>query len=680
MNIKKYFSISEKLVFKRWQHRGYAVFNTLHREVKIGTLAAAYFICLGYLNTFAQTETDSIANKIRLAEVEVTAHRAPSLYSEVGRLITVIPRSDIETLPVQSVQGLLKYVMNVDVRERGPLGVQADLSLRGGSFDQVMILLNGINITDPQTGHHNLNLPVDISSIDRIEIIEGPASRVHGPNAFSGAINIVTGTSRQNKVSANAMTGDNGLYRAGATLNHNIGSITSYLSASKGTSDGYIDNTDFDILNLFYQLRYRKNNEALNFQTGYTNKAFGANSFYTSDYPEQFEETRTFFSSLGFETGEKILLKPSVYWRRHHDRFELFRDADDAPEWYSGHNYHLTDVFGANVNVTIPWQLGKTSLGGEVRSENIWSNNIGNDMDQPIDVPGEKNVQFTKSYSRNNTSFFFEHNFKTGNFSVSGGIMANFNSGLDYRLNWFPGIDVSYWLSSGLKWYASYNRSLRMPSFTDLFYEGPTNDGNPDLEPEEAETIETGFKYVGKAFTGHLNGFYRKGTNLIDWGRRAGDVKYTTSNVNEIDARGIEISTTLFPQEFGISFIEMVSVGYSWLDQNKKPEEGYESLYVLNHLIHNLNIGIRHMIFHDLSARWNFLYQDRAGHFLRSSDNEQVEYKPFLLTDLRIIWQKGGWQVFAEAANLFDREYYDMGELERPGRWIKGGVNFTLKY
>jgi iron complex outermembrane receptor protein len=124
----------------------------------------------------------------------------------------------------------------------------------------------------------------------------------------------------------------------------------------------------------------------------------------------------------------------------------------------------------------------------------------------------------------------------------------------------------------------------------------------------------------------------------------------------------------------------MVSAGYSWLDQDKNPEEGYESVYVLNHLIHKLNIGIRHRIFRDLSARWNFLYQDRAGHFLRSSDNAQVEYKPFLLTDLRIIWQKGGWQVFAEAANLFDREYYDMGELERPGRWIKGGVNFTLKY
>jgi iron complex outermembrane receptor protein len=680
MNIKKFFTISETLVFKRWQHQNYSVFNTLHRHVKIGMLTMAYFTCLGYMNTFAQTDTTSIANKIRLAEVEVTAHRAPSLYSEVGRLITVVPRSEIEALPVQSVQGVLKYMMNVDVRERGPLGVQADLSLRGGSFDQVMILLNGVNITDPQTGHHNLNLPVDLNSIDRIEIIEGPASRVHGPNAFSGAINIITGTSKENKVSVNTLAGENGLYNAGATLNHNIDNTTSYLSVSKGGSDGYIDNTDFDILNLFYQLRYKKSHESLNFQTGYTNKAFGANSFYTATFPNQFEQTRTFFSSLGFETGKNIRLKPNIYWRRHHDRFELFRDSKNAATWYSGHNYHMTDVFGGNINATIPWSLGKTSVGGEVRSENIWSNNIGVDMDEPLDVPGESGKQFTKSYHRSNASLFLEHNFKLGNLSVSGGIMANFNSGLNYRFNWFPGVDLSYWISPRLKWMASYNQSLRMPTFTDLFYDGPTNVGNPDLEPEEASTVESGVKYVNKVISGHINGFYRNGKNLIDWGRRDGEEEYTTSNVNEINAYGIEVGTTVFPKKIGVPVIEKIDLNYAWLDQDKNPEEGYESVYVLNHLEHKFNMGVHHDIVKNISARWNFLFQDRVGSFTRSSDNAVIEYEPFWLTDLRITWHNQSWRVFAEAANLFDKKYYDMGELERPGRWIKAGVQFSVSY
>jgi len=680
MNIRKYFSIAKALVFTRWQHRSYAVFNTLNREVRIGMLTASYFICLGFMNTFAQTEADTITQKIRLAEIQVTAHRAPSLYSEVGRLITVVPRSEIEALPVQSVQGLLKYMMNVDVRERGPLGVQADLSLRGGSFDQVMILLNGVNITDPQTGHHNLNLPVDLNSIERIEIIEGPAARVHGPNAFSGAVNIVTATSKQNKASANVMAGEHGLYNAGATVNHNIGNTTSYLSASRGGSDGYIENTDFDLLNLFYQFKYQKDRENLNFQAGYTSKAFGANSFYTAAYPNQYEETRTFFSSLGFETGTTIKLKPTIYWRRHHDRFELFRGKQNAADWYENHNYHLTDVYGGNINATIPWTLGKTSVGGEVRSENIWSNNIGTEMDENLEIPGESGVFFTNSYSRANASLFLEHNFKLGNLSVSGGVMANFNSGLDYRMNWFPGVDASYWISPRLKWFASYNQSLRMPTFTDLSYNSPIHVGNSDLEPEEAATVETGIKYVGTVFSGHVNGFYRRGKNLIDWGRQVGEEEYTTTNVNEINAYGVEVMGTFFPARLGIPLFEKIEAGYAWLDQDKNPEPGYESRYVLNHVKHKVNVGIQHDIAGNVSARWNFLYQERVGSYQRSSDNTLVDYESFMLTDLRITWKHKFIRVFAEATNLFDVKYYDMGELERPGRWVKGGIQLTLGY
>ncbi len=670
----------KSLVFKRWQHSNYAVFNTLNREVKIGKLATAYFICLGSLNTFAQTNTDSITHKIHLSEVEVTAHRTPALYSEVGRLITVIPRSEIDVLPVQSVQGLLKYMMNVDVRERGPLGVQADLSVRGGSFDQVLILLNGVNINDPQTGHHNLNLPVDLNSIDRIEILEGPASRVYGSNAFSGAINIITGTSLQNKVSANTIAGQYGFYKAGASLNHTTGNTTSYLSANKGAGDGYIKNTDFDLLNLFYQLRYRNTSEKLNFQTGYTDKAFGANSFYTSTYPDQFEQTRTFFSSLGFETGESIRVKPLLYWRRHYDRFELFRDNVDAPDWYKGHNYHMTDVFGASFNATMPWYFGKTSVGGEVRAENIWSNNIGSDMDEPIEVPGERGAYFNKSYSRNNASLFLEHNIIVGNLSLSGGVMANANSGLDYSMQWFPGVDISYWLTNHLKWLASYNKSLRMPTFTDLFYSGQTNVGNPYLEPEEGSTIETGIKYSGDAVNIHANGFFRKGSKLIDWGRETSDSIFQPSNVNNIDAYGVEFVSTIFPEKLAIPFVNKVQIAYAWLDQNKESEPGYESLYVLNHLRHKMNIGVNHALFGRLSANWNFLYQDRQGYFMRSADNQKVNHAPFWLADLRVTWHRDNWRIFAEANNLFDKKYYDMGEIERPGRWIKAGVKFDLNY
>ena len=259
-----------QLTFKRWTHTNYGAFNTLKREVKIGFLLTAYFSCLGAHLNFAHAETDSINTKIRLEEVEVSARRGAALYSEVGRVVTVLSRAQIEAMPVQSVQELLRYAMSVDVRQRGPLGMQADVSMRGGSFDQVMVLLNGINITDPQTGHHALNLPVDLQSIERVEILQGPAARVYGPNAFSGAINFITGTASSDKVSASVLGGDHGLYNIGASATLSSGPVKNFIAANKGGSDGYISNTDFNALNLFYQGSLQLINEQIEFQAGYT--------------------------------------------------------------------------------------------------------------------------------------------------------------------------------------------------------------------------------------------------------------------------------------------------------------------------------------------------------------------------------------------------------------------------
>jgi iron complex outermembrane receptor protein len=155
---------------------------------------------------------------------------------------------------------------------------------------------------------------------------------------------------------------------------------------------------------------------------------------------------------------------------------------------------------------------------------------------------------------------------------------------------------------------------------------------------------------------------------------------YTTSNVNNINARGIETELEVLPGSMGIPMVKKINAGYAYLNQDKKAEEGYESVYVLNHLKHKVNIGIHHKIIGPVSARWNFLYQDREGYFIRSADDARVNYQPFWLTDIKVIWQKGNWNVYAEATNLFDKEYYDMGEIKRPGRWIKGGVTFTLDY
>lgn len=670
-----------QLTFKRWTHTSYGVFNTLKREVKIGFLLTAYFSCLGAHLNFAHAETDSINTKIRLEEVEVSARRAAALYSEVGRVVTVLSRAQIEALPVQSVQELLRYAMSVDVRQRGPLGMQADVSMRGGSFDQVMILLNGINITDPQTGHHALNLPVDLQSIERVEILQGPAARVYGPNAFSGAINFITGTASSDKVSASVLRGDHGLYNMGASATLSSGPVKNFIAANKGGSNGYISNTDFETLNLFYHGRLQLSNEQIAFQAGYTEKAFGANSFYTARYPNQFEETRTYFSALSMESGRTIKVRPNVYWRRHHDRFELFRGGQNAESWYTGHNYHLTDVVGAGVNASYPWVFGITSVGGEMRGESVWSNVLGNLMDEPVKAPGEKDGYFTRHFHRNNASLFFEHTYTSRNFSASAGVLMNRNSQIGHTIDWFPGIDVSYWFTEKLKWMAAWNRSLRMPTFTDLFYSGPSNVGNPYLKPEQATTIETGLRYRQHWIDMQFGGFYRIGENLIDWGRIPGEPRYTTSNINRVEALGLEFSSSisfwsLLPMQ---QFLHNMNINYSYISQDKKADDGYESVYVLDHLRHKLNLGLEHGVgFEKLSMSWNLQYQDRVGGYTRSATGEHVPYEPFWLTDARLTWRHNYIRIYGEATNLFDKRYADLSELFQPGRWIKVGLVLDL--
>jgi len=684
MKLINFWHQKERVHFKKWMHTRYAVFNTLKREIRIGFLLTAYFICFGYQSTFAKTETDTINTKVNLEEIQVAARRGPSLYSETGRIVKVISREDIDKFAVQSVPELLRMVLSVDIRERGPLGMQADVSMRGGSFDQVMILLNGVNVTDPQTGHHSLNLPVSLESIEKVEILQGPAARVYGPNAFNGAINFITSTSKVNGISVSALGGSHGLVNGHVGVRQSSGNLQHYVSFQKGKSDGYIDNTDFDLFNLFYNGRLNLGEENLSFQFGYSEKEFGANSFYSVTYPNQFEATRTYFGSLSMESGGLIKIKPNIYWRRHHDRFELFRGYKDAASWYDGHNYHLTDVAGANINASTKWALGTTSIGGEIRGETVWSNVLGFPMDEYLDVPGESDGQFSKYFNRGNISFFLEHNLSIGGFNISGGLLMNRHSQTGYGVDWYPGIDLSYWFLPQLKWMAAYNKSLRMPTFTDLFYSGPTNEGNANLKPEQARTIESAIQWRSFVYDVQLGGFYRKGENLIDWGRSVGQEKYTTSNINNIDAIGLEFSAQVDLSElfFWKGIFQGLGVNYNYLWQNLSADEGYEYRYILDHLRQKLNISLSHSLgFKGLSAQWNVLYRDRTGYYTQSATGNQINYEPFWLTDVRFSWQKNPQlRLYAEASNLFDKQYADLGELTQPGLWIKIGFNYIVNY
>src|SRR5574344_1796398 len=239
--------------FKHFSNKGYALFACLGREVLVGTLSITTLAHASAESVSTRTDkvsTDStISYRETLDEVSVMGSRAPLTQSQQARMVTVLSREEIQAAPVQSVNDLLKYAVGVDVRQRAPIGAQTDISVRGGNYQQVTILLNGINICDPQTGHNAFDFPVDISEIKRIEGLEGPAGRVYGTSSLLGAINIVTKTPQKSSMNVHLEGGSYGYLNAGGRVNYAQGHWNNSLSGSYTRSDG-VSRSKADHLNM----------------------------------------------------------------------------------------------------------------------------------------------------------------------------------------------------------------------------------------------------------------------------------------------------------------------------------------------------------------------------------------------------------------------------------------------
>ncbi len=667
--------------FRRWDGNAYSAFNSLKKKVTIGVLSLTCSLAIVPKCSEAQTDRQEHMQQEDLDEVVVSAQRAPVLYSEMARVVHVISQEEIASAPVSGIDGLLEYAAGIDIRQRGGMDVQADISLRGSSSDQVAILLNGINITDPQTGHHNLNLPIDLSAIQRIEILQGPAARIFGANAFSGAINIITSPEHQNNQTEISLTGgEYGYYRAAANLQQKAGNTQHFASISHKASDGYTDNTDFKNSNVFYHGRLSLKKHSFELQGGYNTKEFGALAFYTPAYPNQFEATRTQFAGLKYSTGQKIKFNASGYWRRLHDRFELFRY--ESPEWYKNHNYHMSDIAGAQASLLVYSSMGKTSIGLEARDERIKSNVLGYEMDKPEAVPGEEGAQFTKSADRQSMNLYVEHSLILNRWSFSAGALAYWHSSLE-GAHFFPGADISYAVSSALRLYATANHSLRVPTFTDLFYEGPTNIGNPNLKPEESTSFEGGIKLQDRGIQGHALVYRRLGRNVIDWVKADEEKLWQAQNLTEVNTTGIEISMSTQPAQWfeAMKFVKQFRLSYNWANMDKE-SGALISRYALDYLRHKLDAAANFHLWKKLGLSTLISWQDRDGTYLKYEDGQSTvaDYKPFALVNARLQWQEKHWMAYMEANNLFDEEYFDFGNVIQPGRWLIAGVKIRLAY
>ena len=674
----------QRLVFRHFGNKGYSLFSCLGREVvcsvlSVATLTYASAESVSTKPVVSDSVSTTTAREMMLDEVSVTGSRAPLTKSQAARMVTVLDRQDIAQAPVQSVNDLLKYAVGVDVRQRGPIGAQTDISIRGGTQDQIILLLNGINICDPQTGHNAMDLPVDLNDIVRIEVIEGPAGRIYGSSSLVGAINIVTRPAQATSTDVSLEAGSYGYAKVSGRTNLKQGRWNNQLSAGYARSDGYSRskagglNTDFSGAKGFYQGQYEDDDVRLNWHLGIADKGWGSGTSYATpkwQADNQYEHTTKLYSAIQGETKcGRLHFAPSIYWNQNRDRYEGYRGEPEKMKY----NYNRTNVYGVSLNAYFDWAAGRTAFGAEVRNEDLVSGNLGEPLSEPKHISGTDR-DYTLGVNRTNISGYLEHNLLLKNLTISAGLVAVKNTWSNMNMTVYPGIDISYRPTPNWRLHAAVNTSLRMPSFTEMYYKLQGYKADPHLKPEEMTAIEAGVTYANSVITLGATGWIHRGRNMIDWimdTSLGDDAVWQSVNHAKVNSVGAEANAKVRIKN------SELRVSYSFIDQDKESEPNIVSQYALEYLRHKLIANALVPIVDKLTLGVNLRWQDRVGQYTDFEGRAQ-DYKPYALVDTRLTWQEPKYKLYLEANNLFDTTYHDYGLVEQPGRWIIAGINIKL--
>jgi vitamin B12 transporter len=664
------------MVFKRWSRRKYGILASVRRQIRIGVLCVAYSLVNRMPVVHAQADTLELNGQVKeLEQIEVAGHRSQAAFSPVARVVTVIQGEELEKAGVQSVADVLEFLSQADIRQRGMFGVQSDISIRGSSFDHVMVLVNGVNLSDAQTGHAAMDIPVDPENIERVEVIAGSAARTLGAGAFSGAVNVVTRRAERPGIAASLTGGEHGLLRSHIHASLAKDPLGVWVSAGRVASEGYAADTDFDLRNAYLRAGYNDGQTMVDVQAGVQDKKFGAAGFYSPRFPNQYEETGLWFASLRASTGSKVRISPVAYWRHRSDHYLLDRDN---PSFYE--NYHLTDIQGIQLNMS--WKTGKIfhTVGVDMRSENILSNNLGYPRANPLPVKGSDSLFYNLQYGRTNYAWFQEHNFRSGRWFVSGGLMLNWNTAYPNRPSLFPGAEISFDLRPRFRLFGNVNRSLHLPTFTDLFYTDPVNQGNTQLRANRMMALEGGFKVTGDQTNASITVFHNQGHDLVDWVWSFETRRFSPLNLADFRADGVEIAFShTFQGNGSADKPASLKLYYSYMTVHKST---VDSVSKYNHLRHKLSLVVTHRLPGNVQGVCSVSFQDRAGERIAYLQEENrydaIRYTPYWLVDytLNRTWQR--FSVFATVTNLFNVSYADAGSAVQPGRWFRAGISVSI--
>ena len=589
---------------------------------------------------------DEIDQQINLEEIEIiSSPRIELAFSENSRTIQIITKEEIESSPATTISELLQQIAGIDVRRRGVSGMQADLYIRGGTFDQTLLLIDGFKVEDAQTGHHTMNMAIPMDVVERIEIIKGAASRIYGQNAFNGAINIVTknvtGDQRSRKIEAGSFEQRN----ASLTIEQEYENSSFITHYSRQSSDGYRYNTDFYNNNNFIKGTFEIKDLPVNMIVSFNERKFGANGFYASpEAIDQYEETQASLFGLSTKlTNGSLVIRPKIYWKRNQDMYVYLRHD---PSVYR--NLHITNKIGAELNMSSNSKLGITGFGIDLARVSLVSNNLGD-------------------RSRTMINMFLEHQFKflKEKLDITPGLALNYLSDFKFNDNYkdnffrnflaFPGIDIGYRINDNLRLYTNIGYTYRVPTYTDLYYSSPTTIGNEELIPEKALSEELGIRYSKNKINFSIILFNRKAKDLIDYVKAIESDPWQSTNIRELNTYGLEtnIAVKLYDKK---NKFHHLNFGYTYLDDDLEPSEIQFSRYAINSLKHHITSSINFTITKNWSSSMVYKYADRT------------EGNDYTVVDLKNMFVIKNFNLSFMVNNVFDTQYSETNLVPMPGR------------
>jgi outer membrane cobalamin receptor len=579
--------------------------------------------------------------------ITVTTALEPLPLAESNRSVNLISRRD-QPLVSNSVVDYLRQDSSLNLQSRAPNGVQSDLSLRGTTFEQSLILLNGLRINDPETGHLNLDIPIPLDAVTRIDILHGSGSTFYGSDAIGGAVNLLTQPPPPGlTVIGSAGGGSYNSLEQHLRASYTTGPIAEQLTGSRDTSDGFIPDRNYSSNALASETWLTWKPGASNYTTDIllatSDRPYGANQFY-GPYPS-WERTKGWFASIQQQIGQQTAA--SFGFRRHTDLFVLFVDQPSIYE-----NNHITTSYeGALRRVQTLSPNTTLSYGGEADGDTIHSNSLG-------------------QHSRNQGAAYANLNLAAlGRFSLSLGardeILTGAVTGADNVFS--PSIAAAYTLTRTTRLRASAGHGFRLPTYVDLYYADPTTIGNPNLKPESSWSYEAGIEWTPTSSRLTLNAaaFRLQQKDTIDYAKTilATDALTFAEPWQAINIQNLNITGAEATLRLRLTTNQQLQFSYT-AAHAASPPPNILSEYAYNYAAQNALF------------RWTGNFRQLAA-YTQINVVQKTQHTAYPLWDISLTRNTGHIRPYVRALNLSNTGYQEIPQVPLQGRTIMAGAEFN---